>query len=168
MNKNDFQILYDFNRWANACVLDAAAKLTVEQYTRDLSNSFRSVRDTLTHILAAEWIWLRRWKGTSPRTFLNPADFPNIEALRAKWAEVEGEQMEFVNSLAEDALMTKITYVNVKGETWSYALWQMLQHLVNHSTYHRGQITTMLRQLGAEPAATDFLLFFDKNEVGLG
>jgi uncharacterized damage-inducible protein DinB len=76
--------------------------------------------------------------------------------------------MEFINSLAEDALTTKITYVNVKGETWTHALWQMLRHLVNHSTYHRGQVATMLRQLGAEPAATDFLLFFDKSEVGLG
>lgn len=164
MNKKDFQILYDFNRWANGRVLDAAAKLTVEQYTRDLPNSFRSVRDTLTHILGAEWVWLHRWKGTSPKAFHDPADFPTVEALRARWMEVEREQTEFVNNLTEEALTTKITYVNVKGETWTYALWQMLQHLVNHSTYHRGQITTMLRQLGTEAVATDFLLFFDNKK----
>jgi uncharacterized damage-inducible protein DinB len=162
MNKKDFQILYAYNRWANSCVLAAASKLTQEQYTRDLSSSFRSVRDTLTHIVAVEWIWLRRWKGTSPKTFYDPADFPKIETLRAKWAEVEAEQMEFVDNLTDDSLNAMITYVNTKGETWTYALWQMLQHLVNHSTYHRGQITTMLRQLGAEPVATDFLLYFDK------
>jgi uncharacterized damage-inducible protein DinB len=162
MNKKDFQTLYAYNRWANACALEAASKLTEEQYARDLSSSFRSVRDTLTHILAVEWIWLRRWKGTSPKTFYDPADFPNVEALRAKWAEVEAEQMEFVDNLTDDSLNAMIAYVNTKGETWTYALWQMLQHLVNHSTYHRGQITTMLRQLGAEPVATDFLLYFDK------
>jgi uncharacterized damage-inducible protein DinB len=164
MNKKDFQTLYDYNRWGNGRVLDAATKLNAEQYTCDLSNSFRSVRDTLTHILAAEWIWLRRWKGASPKSFYDPADFPTIETLRTKWAEVEREQMEFVNGLTEEALATKITYVNTKGETWTYELWQMMQHLVNHSTYHRGQITTMLRQLGAEPAATDFLLFFDNKK----
>lgn len=67
MNPKDFQILYDYNRWANARVHDAVAKLTAEQYTHDLSNSFLSVRDTLTHILAAEWIWLKRWQGESPK-----------------------------------------------------------------------------------------------------
>jgi uncharacterized damage-inducible protein DinB len=70
--------------------------------------------------------------------------------------------MEFIHNLADESLDKMITYINLKGETWTYPLWQMLQHLVNHSTYHRGQVTTMLRQLGAEPAATDFLLFFDK------
>jgi uncharacterized damage-inducible protein DinB len=161
MHKKDFQILFDYNRWANVRVLDAASKLTTEQYTRDLSSSFRSAQDTLTHIIAAEWVWLRRWKGTSPKTLFDPAEFPNLEALRVKWAEIEHEQMEFVNNITDDSLATMITYVNIKGETWTYPLWQMMQHLVNHSTYHRGQVATMLRQLGAEPAATDFLLFFD-------
>ena len=163
MNSKDFQTLYAYNRWANARVCDVVAKLTAEQYTRDLANSFRSVRDTLTHILAAEWIWLRRWLGESPKALLDPAAFPDLAALRAKWAEVEREQTAFVNSLTDERLKATISYVNTKGQTWTYPLWQMLQHLVNHSTYHRGQVTTMLRQLGAEPAPTDFLLFFDEN-----
>ena len=166
MNKKDFQILYDYNRWANARVLAAVSKLTAEQYTRDLSNSFSSVRDTLTHILGAEWIWLARWKGKSPKSLLDPVDFPTLEALKASWAKIEVEQMDFVNNVTGESLNKMISYVNTKGKTWTYALWQMLQHLVNHSTYHRGQITTMLRQLGVEPAATDFLLFFDLQEKG--
>jgi len=161
MNQKDFQTLYDYNRWANARVCDAVAKLAAEQYTRDLSNSFRSVRDTLTHILAAEWIWLKRWQGESPKALLDPVDFPDLAALRAKWMEIEREQMVFVNSLTDELLNAPISYINTKGKTWTYPLWQMLQHLVNHSTYHRGQVITMLRQLGAEPATTDFLLFFD-------
>jgi len=165
MNPKDLQILYAYNRWANARVLDAVAKLNTEQYTRDLSNSFRSVHDTLTHILAAEWIWLRRWQGESPKALLNPADFPDLAALRAKWMEVELEQMAFVNNLTDERLGMPVSYINTKGKTWTYSLWQMLQHVVNHSTYHRGQVTTMLRQLGAEPAATDFLLFFDENKT---
>jgi len=163
MAPKDFQTLYAYNRWANVRIFDAAAKLTAEQYTRDLSNSFRSVRDTLTHILAAEWIWLKRWHGESPKALLDPADFPNLVALRAKWMEAEREQTAFVNSLTDERLNAPISYINTKGKTWTYPLWQMMQHLVNHSTYHRGQVTTMLRQFGAAPAATDFLLFFDEN-----
>jgi len=162
MNPKDFQILYDYNRWANARVHDVVAKLTAEQYTRDLSSSFRSVRDTLAHILAAEWIGLRRWLGESPKALFDPADFPDLVTLRAKWMEIEREQTAFVNSLTDERLNTPVSYINTKGKTWTYPLWQMMQHLVNHSTYHRGQVITMLRQLGAEPVSTDFLLFFDE------
>ena len=74
---------------------------------------------------------------------------------------MEHEQAEFVAGLSEESLGTVIEYVNTRGESFAYPLWQMLQHVVNHSTYHRGQITMMLRQLGATPVATDFLVFYD-------
>jgi uncharacterized damage-inducible protein DinB len=162
MNKNDLTLLYEYNRWANARVLDAVSKLKTEQFTKNMGNSFASVRDTLTHIMSAEWIWLRRWKGTSPKAMLDPADYPSLDVLQTKWAEIEREQADFVSGLPETSLETVIAYVNTKGETWRYPLGQMMQHVVNHSSYHRGQITTMLRQLGAEAVSTDFLLFFDK------
>jgi uncharacterized damage-inducible protein DinB len=161
MNRHDIQLLYDYNRWANAQMLDVSAKLTEEQFTKDLSSSHRSVRDTLTHILAAEWIWLMRWRCVSPKALFNPADFPNLGWLREKWAEFEREQTYFVNGVTDELLREVIAYSNTKGEEWRYPLWQMMQHVVNHSTYHRGQVTTMLRQLGAEPVPTDFLVFFD-------
>lgn len=161
MNADDIRLLYRYDRWANARVLGAAAPLTEEEFQRDLPGSFRSVRDTLTHILSAEWIWLMRWKGTSPRALLDPADFPSLPRLEARWTEVEAEQIGFLEDLTDSALDRQIAYVNTKGETWRYPLGQMMQHLVNHSSYHRGQVTTLLRQLKAKPAATDFLLFFD-------
>jgi uncharacterized damage-inducible protein DinB len=161
MNKNDIQQLYEFNRWANARILDAVSKLTPEQFTTDLSSSFRSVRDTLVHLLSAEWIWLRRWQGTSPAAMLSPSDFPDLAALRAKWAEVEREQAEFIEHLTEESLAATLAYTNTKGERWEYPLGQLMQHVVNHGSYHRGQITAFLRQLGAEAVATDFLVFID-------
>lgn len=153
--------LYAFNWWANARVLDAASKLTSEAFTKDLRNSFRSVRDTLVHIMSAEWIWLQRWNGTSPKAMLAAEDFPTLADIKTLWAEVEHEQAEFLPRVSEESLAKVIAYVNTKGESFAYPLWQMMCHVVNHSTYHRGQITTMLRQLGFEPAATDFLLFYD-------
>jgi len=161
MDVERIRALYEFNRWANAEVLDAVSALRPEQWTRDLKNSFPSVRNTLVHILWAEWIWLRRWKGVSPKSVFDPTEFATVDLLRTKWLEVEREQADFVTGLSEESLRAVIDYVNTRGESFAYPLWQMLQHVVNHSTYHRGQITMMLRQLGATPVATDLLVFYD-------
>jgi len=83
MTHADLIFLFAYNRWANARTLSAAARLTPDQLTRDLGNSFASVRDTLVHIYGAEWIWLARWKGTSPTTAVVAADVPDVAALRA-------------------------------------------------------------------------------------
>ncbi len=161
MDVERIRALYEFNRWANAEVLDAVSALRPEQWTRDLKNSFPSVRNTLVHILWAEWIWLRRWKGVSPKSVFDPTEFATVDLLRTKWLEVEREQADFVTGLNEESLRAVIDYVNTRGESFAYPLWQILQHVVNHSTYHRGQITMMLRQLGATPVATDLLVFYD-------
>lgn len=168
MGPSDIQQLFQYNRWANARMLDSVAALSGEDLTKELSGSFRSVRDTLAHILSAEWIWLKRWKGTSPPALLDPTNFATLSALRSRWAEVEGEQTDFVEGVTEEALGEVISYINTKGETWRYPLGQMLQHLVNHSSYHRGQVATLLRQLGRKPASTDFLLFLDLEKSGAG
>ncbi len=161
MNKQDVEYLYEYNRWANARLLDAASKLTPEQYSRDLQSSHRSVRDTVAHILAAEWIWLERWRGVSPNALLNPSDFPTVESLEKRWAVVEGDYAEFINGVTDGSLATVIAYTNTRGEEWAYPLGQMLQHVMNHSSYHRGQVTTMLRQLGAQVNPVDLLVFMD-------
>ena len=165
MEVKHIQELYKYNRWANGRVLDAVSKLTTDDFTKEIRSSFPSVRDTLVHILSAEWIWLMRWKGTSPKAMLSSIDYPKISELKSRWHVVEREQREFVSRTTVDSLQKKITYTNTTGEQWTYALWQMMQHVVNHSTYHRGQITTMLRQLGAKTEATDFLVFYgEKSE----
>ena len=161
MNKSDIQDLFEYNNWANGKILDAVSHLTPEQFLKDLQSSHLSVRDTLSHILAAEWIWLERWKGTSPKALLDPAEFPTAESVKRKLSQVETERAEFINGLTEQSLAQPITYTNTKGEQWTYQLGRMLQHVANHSSYHRGQITTMLRQLGVEPATVDLLVFVD-------
>jgi uncharacterized damage-inducible protein DinB len=161
MNKKDIQLLYEYNRWANARILEAVSTLKAEQFTQNLESSHRSVRDTLVHIISGEWIWQKRWQGQSPKAMFDPADFPDLAAVRTKWAVVVREQMDFVCGITETLLKKIVAYENLQGETWRYPLEHMMQHLVNHSTYHRGQVTAMLRQLGAGPAATDFLVFLD-------
>jgi uncharacterized damage-inducible protein DinB len=161
MDAKTIQPLFAYNRWANARILDAAAKLTEEQFTRDLHSSHGSVRGTLVHMISGDWIWLTRWQGSSPKAMLDPAEFPTFAALRARWTAIEREQAEFVAKVTDESLRQEIRYVNLRGEPHAYLLWQMMQHIANHSTFHRGQVVTILRQLGAVPPSTDFLVFYD-------
>jgi uncharacterized damage-inducible protein DinB len=153
--------LFAYNRWANARILDPVSRLTAEEFDRTLGGSFPSIRLTLAHIYAAEWIWLERWHGRSPRGLPPAQEVPTLEALCEKWRPVEESCRAFVEGLTEDRMREIVSYVNVKGEAWKYPLGEMLVHVVNHSTYHRGQAVTMLRQLGKAPLATDYLVFLD-------
>jgi len=157
----DVAKLFEYNRWANARALEPVAELTAEELNRGLGGSFASVLGTLAHIYAAEWIWLERWHGTSPRGLPTAQEVPTLQTLREKWGAVESRSRDFVASLTAASLSEVVTYVNVKGETWSYPLGEMLVHVVNHSSYHRGQVATMLRQLGKVPLSTDYLVFLD-------
>ena len=161
MDLESIQALYDYNRWANTQVLDVVSRLNTEQFSRDLENSFRSVRETLVHTLSAEWIWLERWKRISPKSMLDAAEFTDLEAIKTRWDKVESERSDFIRSLTPERLQAELSYVNTRGQTFAYPLWQMMVHVVNHSTYHRGQITTLVRQVGAKPVATDLLDFYD-------
>jgi len=161
MNKDDVQLLYRYNRWANATILNAVAPLSKDDFSRKLGGSFPSVRETLVHIMGAEWIWLRRWKGVSPPALLSAAEFPDLSSIKHRWHEIEAEQMEFVAGMTDALLQQPLKYVNLKGQVFEYPLGREMQHLVNHGSYHRGQVTNFLRQLGAQPVATDLLVYFD-------
>jgi uncharacterized damage-inducible protein DinB len=156
------QELYRYNRWANDRVFECVSSLAQDQFTQDPASSYPSVRDTLTHIGWAEWIWLRRWKGTSPQVVFDARDFTDVSALRVRWLDMEIEQQAFIEAMTTEGLVHLVQYVNLHGQTWRYPLWRQMYHVVNHSSYHRGQLTTMLRQLGARPMTTDFLVFHDE------
>jgi uncharacterized damage-inducible protein DinB len=160
MNLQDFRRLYDYNSWANRRTLEACAALSDEQFTRDLHSSFRSVRDTLVHILLVEWLWRERWLGSSPDKYPPATDFPTLEAVRRRWAEVENNLLGYIAGLKPEDLHRMIEHKTTAGVPQAAPLAQMLQHLVNHGTYHRGQIATMLRQLDAKPIATDLIFFY--------
>ena len=154
--------LYDYNHWANQRVLSAMTPLTDDMFTRNMGNSFVSLRDTLAHILGAEWIWLERWLGRSPKALLSASDFPTLQALQRRWAAVRLDQNQYIQTLVPERLNDDVSYTNTRGERYSYALWRQMLHVLNHSSYHRGQVTTLLRQMGAEPAGTDLLVYYDQ------
>jgi uncharacterized damage-inducible protein DinB len=162
MELNDIRQLYDYNCWARRRILTVAGTLASDDFIRPMGNSFSSIRDTLAHILGAEWIWLERWQGRSPRALLDAATFPTVQSLESRWETVEHDQMQFIEALTPQGLGEELAYINQKGQRYSYLLWQQLVHVVNHSSYHRGQVTTLVRQLGVEAVSTDFLVYFDE------
>ena len=153
--------MFEFHYWARDRQLQDCASLTFGQFVRPRGNSFSSVRDTLAHLVGAEWLWLERWSGRSPRTMPAAEEFPTIERVAERWREVERDMRHYLAGLSDDVMERPLIYTNFKGETWTYLLWRTLFHLVNHQTYHRGQITTLLRQLGAQPTPIDFLVAHD-------
>ena len=160
MTVEDFRLLYDYNAWANRRALDSCAPLTTEQFTRDLGSSFRSVRDTLAHVSGVEWLWLERWRGRSHNTIPPGSDFADFDSLRRRWLEIEHYLMGFVTPLTDADIQRIVQHTTTFGVPQSAQLWQMLQHLVNHGTYHRGQIATMVRQLGSKPLSSDLIFFY--------
>jgi len=162
MNPAYIRELCDYTQWADRRVFSAAAKLNPEKVNRHLGNSFSSVRETLVHIMAAEWIWLERWKGTSPKALLPASEFATLDSLRQRWDALHAELAQYTGGVSADQLQSDLAYINTRGQQFSYPLWRQMAHVVNHSTYHRGQITTMLRQLGAEPVSTDLLVYWDE------
>lgn len=154
--------LLRYNAWANGRVLATVAPLEPNQFTQPLGGSFPSLQATLTHMLWAEWLWLERWQGRSPKQVFAAAEFPSVSSLGDRWRQVQSAQKAFLESIAPEQLQVVVRYTNLRGEAWEYPLWRQLYHLFSHSSYHRGQVTTMLRLLGVKPETTDFLNFCDE------
>ncbi|HEY1925065.1 MAG TPA: DinB family protein [Candidatus Acidoferrum sp.] len=165
MTPNEMQLLYIFNDWANKRAMQAASALTPEQFTKPLGNSFSSVRDTLAHICGGEWVWLQRFKGSSPSVMPDNSRFADIAALQAHWEPAAADLLNFVSGLTQQDLDRVIEYKTMNFGVYSNPMWQSLQHVVNHGTYHRGQVTTMLRQLDAKPLLTDLMHFYRERAV---
>jgi uncharacterized damage-inducible protein DinB len=163
VNLSELRSLFAYNEWANQRVFEAVRPLAEDQFQRPLGSSFASIRDTLGHVIGAEWLWLRRWNGEGPRSIPEWAKVSTVESLRSKLNEVERDRTAFVQALSERDLDRQIDYTNFAGEQLSYPLRDLFLHVVNHSTYHRGQIATMLRQIGAKPIATDYTVFRREN-----
>jgi len=149
--------LFRYNYWARDRQLEACAALTEEQFLRPIGGSFPSIRDTLGHLVLVEWIWLERFLGCSPRAVPPVDDFATLAAVTDRWKLEEAHMWEYLGGLNDAALEHVETYVSTRGQTWSYALWRMMTHLLNHQSYHRGQVTNHLRQLGLKPPPVDFL-----------
>ena len=148
-----------YTLWADRVCLDAARDVPLEALTRDAGVSFGSLLGTLSHVLRSQRRWLARFTG---QALPDPVDFPDLEALAAGWLETAAQLEFFLASLTEDQLAAEITWEDTEIGPVTRPLWQPVSHMVNHSTYHRGQVASLLRQLGYQPPETDLIHFFLK------
>jgi len=152
--------LYDYHRWANRRLFDATAALGEEVAGRAVGPQFTfpTVRRMLVHVYGADWIWLARWKGTSPAA-MPGEEIATLAALRARWDATEREQREFVEGLGAADLGRVIDYRNTQGKPFRASLGPLLQHVANHGTHHRSEVATMLTILSGSPPSTDMLAY---------
>ena len=160
------KMLFDYNSWANAGMLTACESLTIEQWDRDLGHSWGNIHSLLTHMFAAETVWLARWQGTSPNALRRPADFPTYRELRLAWERLDAEVNLFIDSCDEKALKQDVTYTNTKGESRTFPLGHLILHLANHSTHHRCELAAMLATLGVPHPEDDLLWYLRELKEG--
>jgi uncharacterized damage-inducible protein DinB len=154
--------LYQYNLWANHRISVATSQLTLEQFLAPTGSSYPSVRDTLVHTMSADWIWLSRWKGTSPSALFEVSDFPTLRSIQIRWETIELETQQFIEHLNPFQLGEVVSYVNTRNETWAYPLWQQMIHRVNHATQHRSECAVILTHFGCSPGDLDYLVYQDK------
>jgi uncharacterized damage-inducible protein DinB len=159
LSKDDLGRLIDYTVWANHRVLRVAATISLDDFKRDLKSSHGGVRGTLTHTLWTELLWLERWKGVPASPVIDESEFADLVQLRDRWAVVDEHRRTWFAALRPEAAGEIIHYRNLKGVAFEAPLWQLVQHQVNHSTYHRGQVITLARQLGARAVVTDLVVW---------
>jgi uncharacterized damage-inducible protein DinB len=160
MTHGDLVGLIDYHYWARDRMIAAVAAVRPDDYTRPIEGSFGSIRDTVVHVYSAEWVWHSRWTGVSPTAAIPFERYPDVASVTEAWATLEQQVRAFVDRRSDDQTSRAIDYKLLNGTPGRATFEQMLQHLVNHASYHRGQVTTLLRQAGAAPpASTDLITF---------
>lgn len=160
MNIGDVRESFEYNAWAHHRIFEALAQLPAEQYMRDLKCSFGSIHGTVCHIVWAEQLWLNRWLAKAPPSTPQGQDLAGLTEARARWDTIEAERAAFLRGLTDEALASPITVKPSGGGEFVHTLIQTLKHTVDHSSYHRGQIVTMLRQLGVKPPGAGMMGFY--------
>ncbi|WP_372619493.1 DinB family protein [Alteromonas stellipolaris] len=168
--KNSFTLMAQYNQWMNESVYSAASQLSPAALDEDVGAFFGSILGTLNHILVADIIWLQRF-AQHPDKFseldivmamslpkkLDETLFEDIGLLREQRVKVDEAILAFANALSSEVLTTDLSFLDTAGVPHTKNFGQLILHLFNHQTHHRGQITTLLSQRGLDVGATDLL-----------
>ena len=163
MQTDDARLLMDYNGWANRLLLNAACQIPPAEFVQQMRASFGSIKGTLVHILDGEVIWLDCWRG-KPRAQRPALEvYADAAALAAAFGPLADEQRAFVAGLTDDALRSRC-----RVDERHYELAHLIHHAMSHSMYHRGQVASLLRQLGHAPPNTGFRTGFLDERVMFG
>ena len=156
---DDFENLYAYNRWANERTVASCRELTMEEYERKIGGGWPSVRDTLVHIGSATRAWHDRFLGNSPSRLLTGVDVPELESAVRLLDEADAVLTRFVLGTSPERRGEILAYTNLQGNVKKVPYWAVFRHAVNHASYHRGQISTMIRSMGKDPKPTDLVFW---------
>jgi len=152
--------------WADRTMLGAVRPVSPEHLTREAGVSFGSLLGTMGHALSSQKVWLSRFLGQQLERRPTRDDYPDLPSWIQGWEETASQIEAFLAGLTDDQLAATIAWTDFSGVPHSRPLWQVLLHLVNHSTYHRGQVVSLLRQMGYPPPGTDLSAWFLENSAG--
>lgn len=149
-----------YSAWASRKLVEAAAQLSDADRTRDFGTADKSVLGTLVHIFAADRVWLGRAQGHVPARFLDPERDMNMAALQNDWPKILDGWQALLDGNAGAGTGAVISYKDLKGNPYSTPLWQIVLHLVNHASHHRGQVSGFLRAMGHTPPPIDLIFYY--------
>jgi len=160
MTADEVRELFAYNAWANRKLFAAAAALPQEHYFRDLRSSHGGIHGTLAHIVWAEQLWLCRWLKAPNPAVSQGKDLGSLDAVRARWEEVEAQRAEFLRDFPDARLAETRAVQPSTGGEFLHTFGEMFRHAIDHSSYHRGQVVTLLRQLGVQPPSTGLIVYY--------
>ena len=164
MTVKDLERLYDYGYWANRKLFQVVSQLPPEQFTQVVAGSYGSIRNTLVHVMSAEWGWLDRCGGPPRGPKLKSEDYPTVDSLVTAWASVEANMRAFLAGLTDDDLDGIIEF-SLGGPPNRVSLGNLLQHGAIHAVHHRGQVAMLVRMLGHAPGNFDLVLYDVENSV---
>ena len=150
---------FDYHHWAADRVFESTAALSSNHLDDEWGGSFKSGRALRRHVVGVERLGCERWNLRNPGGLPEyPATWSGRDYLN-EWKKIRNDQREYLGRVTQAMLMGDLTYVNIKGEKWTYRLSEVLLHVVNHGTYHRGQLTHLLRDMGLAAPSTDYTVW---------
>lgn len=143
--------MFHYMHWADRTILDASASVPDDAYHAPRGVSHGSIHALLVHCMAGQSTWLARWNGDPKPPLQNETDFPTRDALTAHWPKVHQSLFDFLDAQSDESLQRRVEGRNYWNEPFSLPLGATMLHVVDHATYHRGQLNSMLKQAGATP-----------------
>jgi len=154
----DISRLIQYNTWANRLIIDQVATFSPELFEKHVGGSFGSIKSVMIHLLESDYLWLYRWKG-NPLAELPAWQHTDLAAIKKNWYPIQDEMIDLSGKISSTE---NIKFITRKGAPFTLPFGEIAAHVSHHGSYHRGQLTNMIRDLGQNPVATDYFLFYTK------
>ena len=159
MKNEQLVLMYEYNIWANERIMNHLKSLPDGIFTKEVDLGFKSIAEVIGHMISADEVWFARIKGESPPS-LARTPFTSIEEASSYQNILQTQIREYL--ISTNDIEKIVNYSNTRGEEFQNSILEIMQHVVNHGTYHRGNISTILNSLGFKGILTDYIAYLRK------